>query len=195
MLSLKSALSLFGCAAVMLCASCKHDKTYAEYLEDEYDAIDNYIKNNKISVVSSMPKSASEWLTKDGNPVYYKTSNGLYVHLFDKGDTTTLAPKVGSMAFVRYKGENMNGTTIYDCSSATTANPQSFRILASPSSDNMFGEGFQKATRMLYKGGHCKTIIPFKLGNGYNQTVYGQTQDDNMLKRTMVYEIWLTHVE
>lgn len=194
-MSLKSFITFVACVAAMLFASCKHDKTYAEYLEDEHDAIAKYMKENNIKVVNTMPDSTSEWLTEEGYPVYYKFSDGLYFHLVDKGDTTTLAPKTGNMVFVRYKGVNMRGGVYYDCSSSVSANPQSFRILNNPTSDNMFGEGFQKAVRSLYAGGHCKTIIPFKIGNGMNQNIYGQTLSDRSLYRTMAYEIWLTRVE
>ncbi|MBQ0028939.1 MAG: DUF4827 family protein [Bacteroidales bacterium] len=180
---------------VLSLGSCRHDKRYADYLEDERAAIRSYIKNNSIQVVDEKPASAEEWLDEDGNPVYYHFSDGLYFHLIEKGDTTTLAPNVGNTAFIRYVGTNMAGTVVYDCSSKLAANPQNFRILSSPSSDNTFGQGFQKAVRNLYSGGHCKIIIPFKIGNGYNNTVHGTTITDAGMYQPMIYEIWLCRVE
>lgn len=195
MFSLKSVILTAACMAALAFSSCKDGETYAEHLEDEKDAISSYLKTNKISVVKTSPDSTTEWLTEEGNLVYYQFSDGLYFHLIEKGDTTTLAPKVGNMVFMRYIGKDMNSDVIYDCSVARTANPECVRLISSPTSDVTFGEGFQKAVRCLYAGGHCKIIVPFKIGNGFNNTVYGTTESDAEKYRPMEYEIWVTRIE
>ena len=198
MISLKSIFVSFACVASLAISfsSCNHEKTYAEHLEDEKDKINEFIAKNKIVTVDFMPTQSSEWLTPNGNPVYYKFSNGLYFHLIDKGDTTTLAPKVGNTVTLRYVGKNLDGAVIYDWSEQASVSPTNFRILASPnSSSNIYAEGFQKAVRCLYAGGHCTVIIPFKIGNGYNNNIYGGTTSDAADYRPMFYEIWVSRVE
>ncbi|MBP7781049.1 MAG: DUF4827 family protein [Paludibacteraceae bacterium] len=188
-------MAMGALAACLLLSACNKDKTYADYLDDEKSAISSYLKNNQVEVVSSRPDSAGEWLNASGKPVYYKFSDGLYYHQIDKGDTTTLAPKTGCTVYIRYIGKTLSGTTLFDCSSAVASNPQNFKLISSPSSDNTFGEGFQKAVRCLYAGGHCIAIIPFKIGNGYNNTVSGSTVSDAGDYTPMRYEIWVTRIE
>ncbi|MCQ2192138.1 MAG: DUF4827 domain-containing protein [Paludibacteraceae bacterium] len=201
MFSLKSVVTCLGCiAALALGSSCKHEKTYADYLEDEKRAIKNYISSNNIKVVTTMPDSTTEWIDADGSPVYYRFSDGLLFHLIDKGDTTTLEPNINNMAWVRHIGVTLSGVTLFDCSAARNPNPDCFRIISSPNYDrtlwaDVYGVGFQKAVRNMYAGGHCKVIIPFKIGNGYAVDLYGIQSSDGDAKRPMAYEIWLTRVE
>ena len=191
--------SLFSFCLMLLAVapfcSCDRDKTYSDYLKEEKQDIKNFISKNSISVTSTVQNGNDEWLDAEGNPIYYKFSDELYYHQIDKGDTTTLAPKTGSTVYVRYIGKNLAGKVYYDCSVSATANPENFKLLSSPDSDCTYGEGFQKAVRQLRADGHCTCIIPFKIGNGYNNTIYGTTISDAEEYMPMFYEIWVTRVE
>ncbi|MBP3717817.1 MAG: DUF4827 family protein [Paludibacteraceae bacterium] len=197
MMSLKSFFVSFVCVASLAVSfsSCRHQKTYAEYLEDEEDMIDAFIERKKIFTVNFMPTQSTEWLTPNGDPVYYKFSDGLYFHLIEKGDTTTLAPNVGNTVTLRYVGKNMDGVIVYDWSEQASVTPTSLRILSTPTASNIYGEGFIKAVRCLYAGGHCTAIIPFKIGNGYNSNIYGGVTSDSEDRRPMFYEIWVSRIE
>lgn len=197
MISLKSIFAAFACVATLAFSfsSCNRDETYADHLDDEKDAISNFLTQNKVLTVDFMPQQTTEWLTKDGNPIYYHFSDGLYFHLIDKGDTTTLAPKVGNTVFLRYVGKNLKGNVVYDWSEEASITPTSMRILSSPNASSTYGVGFQKAVRCLYAGGHCTCIIPFKIGNGYNNNIYGGVSSDESDYRPMFYEIWVTRIE
>ncbi len=74
------------------------------------------------------------------------------------------------------------------------ADPVSFTLLSSPS-NSTYGVGFQTAVKNMRSGGHCKTIIPFTIGNGTDKTVSSVAGSDVMSYRPMEYEIWLTNVE
>lgn len=175
--------------------SCDKNKTYAEYLEDEREAIGEYISNNKIKVVDELPEGDGEWLTEDGNPIYVKSESGLYYHQVEKGDGK-LKPGNGYTVYFRFVGKNMLGVPIYDCTERYTANPQSL-VLSNvvPYSSTSYGSGFQEALRNMRAGGHCKTIIPFKIGNETLSTVNGTLQSDATDYIPMAYEIWLLRVE
>ena len=75
-----------------------------------------------------------------------------------------------------------------------SANPQSFILVSNPNGYT-FGVGFQEAVRFMRAGGHCKTIIPFGIGNGYNTSINGAVRSDVANYMPMFYEIWLIKVE
>lgn len=173
--------------------SCSKTKSYADYVNEQNDAIDDYISRNKIKVVYIMPETDGEWLTEDGDPIYYLDHQGLYYHQIKKGDGDII-PKTGYKAYVRYVGNDLYGNQIYNHSSKAVADPVSFTLLSSPS-NSTYGVGFQTAVKNMRSGGHCKTIIPFTIGNGTDKTVSSVAGSDVMSYRPMEYEIWLTNVE
>lgn len=167
--------------------SCDKDKTYSDYLEDEKDYINSKISKDTLAVTSETQSGLDEWFDENGHKLYYKFSDGLYYHQISKGDTSTLAPKTGCSVYVRYIGICLNDGVVYsNTSSAVSANPEKLKLLSSPDEEDVYGEGFQKAVRQMYAGGHCTCIIPFKIAN---------CDDYNNDKRTMFYEIWVTRIE
>ena len=64
-------------ACVLSLFSCKDSgKTYSEWLEEEEDAIEAFIKGKNISVTTSMPTGTSEWM--DGQKrLFYKYESGV----------------------------------------------------------------------------------------------------------------------
>lgn len=186
-------LSLLLAVASLLC-SCDKNKTYAEYLEDEKEAISEYISSNKIKVTGEVPEGDGEWLTEEGNPIYYRSESGLYYHQVEKGDGE-LKPESGYTVYFRFVGRNLFGTTVYDCTERYTANPQSLVLSNASSFSSSYRAGFHEALRNMRAGGHCKTIIPFKIGNETLTTVNGTLQSDATDYIPMTYEIWLLRVE
>ena len=106
-------IGFFLLVSVLSVASCSSSKTYAEYLEEEKDAIKNFINSNNIVVVNAKPEGTGDWLSDTGQEIYFKTSNGLYYHQVDLGDGDQ-APLVGYTAVLRYIGKDLFGNIIYD---------------------------------------------------------------------------------
>ena len=188
LLILACALSLFSCK--------DSGKTYAEWLEDEEEDIESFIKGKNISVTTSMPTGSSEWM--DGNKrLFYKYEtgelDGLYYHQVEKG--TGREPEINWRAYVRYKGYLLNGTLLYDCTSAVSPDPLSFVLVQNPSSGYSYGMAFQHAVRNLRVGGHCQIIVPFSLANGTLTTVTGGKRSDATEHKAMYYDIWLVGLE
>jgi len=67
----------------LIFSSCSDTKTYAELLKDEKVVMADYIKRNKIHVLSSFPADDA-WGEND----YVLTSSGLYFHMVSPGTGT-----------------------------------------------------------------------------------------------------------
>ena len=175
--------------------ACKKSNTYADYKEDEDEAIASFISKNNIKVTSVEPDSDEDWV-EDGRDVYclYTStkSDGLYFHLCERGDGQS--PEVNWTAYVRYVGTTMSGKEYYNCTSSFSPDPLSF-VVQSNASGETYGKGFQEAVKKLKVGGHCKVIIPFSLGNSTLTMTTGGTFSDMGNYKPMYYEIWLVGVE
>ncbi len=183
-------------AAVLAFSSCDRDKRYADYVHDENELMDKFIKRKKIKVVSFRPENIQgEWLDENGDTIYYKTPSGLLYHQISLGDTTAPEPKISSRAYVRYDGYNLWDQLVYSTSEKYSVSPQSFLIQSSPGSSYTYGVGFQEAVRYLRKGGKCKALISFKIGNGENSTINNRVLSDKDQYTPMLYEIRLVNVE
>jgi FKBP-type peptidyl-prolyl cis-trans isomerase len=172
--------------------SCSKRKTYADYLKEEREAISSYIAANNIQVQYSKPEENGKWTTGDGKDIYFQSASGLYYHQIEPGDGP-ITPVAGYTVYVQYIGTTLSGTVIYNHTD-NQMDPASFPV-SSNASGKQFGIGFQEAVKYLRAGGHCKIIVPFNLGNGYNQTLGGITSSDSQNHTPMVYEIWLLRVE
>ena len=174
--------------------SCNKTKTYAAYLKEERKKISDYIDYNQIDVWNTKPDATlNEWKNEKGNDIYFRTSSGLYYHQIDSG-TGELANDYKG-AYVRYRGTDLSGILIYDCTGNSSPNPQ-FVNLISGTSNRIFGSGFQEAVKKMREGGHCKIIIPFAIGNGPNLPIGSTTPlSDSESYTPMLYEIWLIKVE
>ncbi len=184
-------------ACVLSLFSCKDSgKTYSDWLEEEEDAIESFIKGKNISVTTSLPTGTSEWMDGQKRLFYkYETGDlsGLYYHQVELG--TGREPETNWRAYVRYKGYTLDGTLIYDCTSAVSPDPLSFTLVQKPSTGYSYGMAFQNAVRNLRVGGHCQIIIPFGLANGSLTTVKGGKRSDAEEHRPMYYDIWLVGLE
>ncbi len=174
--------------------NCGDAKTYSDYVDDEDNAIENFIKSHNITVQGSMPETDSIWVDESGNEIYYLyasgKSEGLYYHQIRKGDGET--PKDNWTAYVRYAGYTLEGRMLYNCTAQYAPDPQNFKVNPSGST---FGVGFQQAIKNLRVGGKCKVIIPFSIGNESNVTITGVSMSDANEYRPMYYEIELVGLE
>lgn len=194
---LKFAFVSLSTAILTTLSGCGDTITYADYQEEEEEAIEKFISAKHISVVGSMPETDGEWLNNSGNEIYYLYASGktkgLYYHQIKKGEGDVL-PQNNWTAYVRYVGYDMKGNMIYNCTSQYAPDPQSFKI-KTDASGLTFGPGFQQAVKNLRVGGKCKVIIPFDIGNSDNITIKGHATSDENEYRTMYYEIELVGLE
>ena len=172
-------LILLAFVVSLIISSCSKDLTYAQELQIEKTAINNYIKRKGIKVIYKFPKTFKEW--NDSTVYYYNASTGLYFHLIDsgylayKGDTLEVKNKV----VPRYKEYNLNAiadTTVNNWSTLEYPRPNSFiydnsYIISNPSyylSSGLSCAGFQEAVSYMKRNGSmAEIIIPSKLGFYY----------------------------
>lgn len=76
---------MFAIVAVAF-TSCNNDETYADQLERESDAIQNYISNHHIKVISESEFYAKDSVTDTATNEYvYFHNTGLYMQIVNKG--------------------------------------------------------------------------------------------------------------
>ena len=83
-------LTLFLFALLAICfgfQACDDTKTYAEMLEEEEDAIKDFIKENNIKVISQSEFYAQDSVTNVAENEYVQLASGVYMQIVDKGST------------------------------------------------------------------------------------------------------------
>ncbi len=83
----KLLLIFFSLLAVgYLFQACDNSKTYAEMLDEEKDAVNAFIRDNKITVISEDEFKAQGYTTDlEKNEYVSFTSNGIYMQIVNKG--------------------------------------------------------------------------------------------------------------
>ncbi|MDR2691096.1 MAG: DUF4827 domain-containing protein [Dysgonamonadaceae bacterium] len=79
----KTLIFISALVALLSCslASCDKQKSLQERLQEEKRAIDRYIKKNGLVILNEYPASGIF-----GEKEYFKTSDGLYIHVVDSGN-------------------------------------------------------------------------------------------------------------
>ena len=65
--------------------ACDNSKTYAEMLEEEKDGINDFIKKEKIKVISQSQFYAQDSMTNVKENEYVQLASGVYMQIVDKG--------------------------------------------------------------------------------------------------------------
>ncbi|WP_302287164.1 DUF4827 domain-containing protein [Bacteroides clarus] len=65
--------------------ACDDSKTYAEMLEEEKDGINDFIKKEKIKVISQSQFYAQDSMTNVKENEYVQLASGVYMQIVDKG--------------------------------------------------------------------------------------------------------------
>ena len=65
--------------------ACDNTKTYAEMLDEEKDAVNSFIKENKITVISK-DEFEKDTITDLSKNEYVAFSNGVYMQIVERGD-------------------------------------------------------------------------------------------------------------
>lgn len=188
--------------------SCDDNKTYAEMLEDEKDAIDGYISRNDIKVISLDELLARpDTMTKENEYVLFK-DNGVYMNIVDRGALDekgyTIKPQNNDQVTVRcIEYDLMENDTTTNSNWFTADGLEVFNYIKSGTySYGQFTEGtlassiysFDYSTAvpsgwllpLEYVGhkAHVKLIVPSKMGHTYAQRyVYPYAYE-------LIYRIW-----
>jgi hypothetical protein len=107
---MKKIIPFFILSAVAGCLtlqSCNDSKTYAEQLEDERKAIDNYIAENEIKTISFDEFKAQDYTTNTEQNEYVRLSDGVYLQIVDKGEVGSDSIKNGNVVTVRFLEYNI----------------------------------------------------------------------------------------
>lgn len=172
----KLALLFFSILAVgFVLQSCDNTKTYAEMLQDEKNAINSYIKKNKITVITP-----EEFLvdTVTAENEYVLFSDGVYMNIVDRGSGA--APADRDNITVRFtEFDIINDTTtlsnvdydqavdaFYYTISGTSAlgqfEPESYMYFAYGSA---VPAGWMVPLPYIKNKAHVKLIVPAKMGH------------------------------
>jgi hypothetical protein len=148
--------------------SCNKEKSLQERLQEEKRAIERYIDRNKFVILNDYPKDG---VFKDKE--YYKTADGLYIHVVDSGNGQRAIPLKDEVT-VRFEYRHdilVSDTSILWWSSGGRVNPFSF-IYGLSQSYTVAGSSFECVGWVLpltYVGERAviDLIIPSALGS-YN---------------------------
>jgi hypothetical protein len=184
-------LSLLAAGSIF--QACDNSKTYAEMLDDEKDAVNKFIKDSAIHVISQ-GEFERDTVTNVANNEYVSfASNGVYMQIVDRGSEKdkddTFAD--GDLICVRYVETNIATRELscfdvplpdYMDASQYYATPSTFRYVVSSSyaagtfvdMDYLWSYTYQSTAvpqgwlfvlPYLRNGAHVKLIIPSKVGH------------------------------
>lgn len=87
--------------AALFLPSCNNGKTYAEYREDELNAIDSWIASHDYDIISEREFYAQDTMTTDNQFVLFEES-GVYMNIVEKGKGESVLPDGSYSILSRY---------------------------------------------------------------------------------------------
>lgn len=154
-------LALVLLAGIMV--GCSDDKTYAELLQEEKDAISKFITDNQLEILNEFPEDSifteKQYVKVKGETDY------LYLRIIDKGDTTR--PKTTTQ--IRMQINNRINIKTGDTSRLTPPGyPFNFTFGLYY---NNACEGFALPLRYVGNGSRVSLIVPSKLGLSSDKSI------------------------
>lgn len=198
-------LSLLTAGALF--QACDNSKTYAEMLEDEKNAVNKFIKDNGIRIISQSEFERNDTITNLERNEYVSLSDGVYMQIVDRGNEE----KVDTFASndeicVRYLEEDLmtRDTTCFNVpleqwmdATQLYANPGVFRYVvqgtyvyatflemdyywSSVYASTSVPSGWLVALPFVYNKAHVRLIVPSKMGH----------QSAQQYVNPFYYDIW-----
>lgn len=164
--------------------ACDDTKTYAEMMEEEDEAIEAFIKDSNIVVISQTEFYKQDSITDVSKNEYVLLANGVYMQIVDKGSTNladTIRPnEVVLVRFSEYslmdKMQTVSNLEVpnlvdefrYTVSSSSIAgifstNP--YGAMYYYYQDTTVPAGWLAALAYIRNGAHVKLIVPHKMGH------------------------------
>ena len=184
-------------AAGSLFQACDNSKTYAEMLEDEKNAVNKFIKDSAINVIS-LEEFERDTITDLSRNEYVAFSNGVYMQIVDRGNPEDTFAN-NNVICARYLEKNIASNELtcfnvvlpeYINASDYYRSPLTFRYVNENSSAygivlstpldydylwtaNSYGTaipgGWLLALPYLRDNAHVRLIIPSKMGHSISQ--------------------------
>ncbi|MEG0947849.1 MAG: DUF4827 family protein [Bacteroidales bacterium] len=179
--------SMLLMGAAVAFTSCDDNKTYAEKLADEKDAIKKFVAEQQIKAtfvsedqLATYQTDAANWLpgtTHFALSEWYKFDDNLYMRINNYGDTTSMFIKK-NLPDIVIRFDSCYNLLTYDNLSSPfvgnenpTANPWYLQAW-NPNYAGQFGTGLEFPLRYLGNNGNVSLIVPSKLGlSGDTQSV------------------------
>ena len=155
-------------------ASCNKTKTYAQYLEDQERAIEEFIHEKNITVLDEYP-SDSSFTT---NEFYKDPVTGIYFNVIDKGGRKVAE---GEEVYVRFSGLQYfmgTDTTLY--SNMQSAYPE---ILTYGNSSTYTSAAWIVPLKYVGHLASVKMIVPFSYGLQIDKSYYRPAYYDYLVYR------------
>ena len=144
---------------------CSKTKTAQELLQDEKKAIDRFIKENDFHITTDTAE-----MYKD--KVYFKTKEGLYIHVIDSGGNGNKAV-YNQEVLVRFKGLiYFKDDTIRYSNMAAESAPTTFRYGNSSSYSGLACDGWAIGLNLVSENAEVSLIVPSTLQPYSDQTSY-----------------------
>lgn len=139
--------------------SCDDTETYIEQKKKENSQIKMFIEDNGITVIDTVPKSCP-W--PDG--LYYKTEDGIYVHVLDTGKAVSKSITYNTVINIRYVEKNMDGDTTYH--NMMSSDPPYEIYYGNKQTTKQFGDckAWHEGLDYVGDGGHIEMIVPSDMG-------------------------------
>jgi len=168
--------------------SCDNKKSMQEYIREEKKAIERYILSERIEVLNKYPEDS---IFNENQ--YFKTSEGLYMNVVDRGNTDHRAQPLRDLIIVRFDylyeiKAYVSGTTdsiVYKGDSPIEFQyDRNYRIISDRT--GYACPGFAIPLKYIGEGAVVNLIIPSELGSTYDNNRFAPVFYRN-LKYTKFY--------
>lgn len=154
-------LLLLGfCLLILSFTACDNTETYAEQLAVEKASIKNFMKDRNYRVTSTYPDTIP---FPEG--LFYKTDEGLYIHVIDTGTSVPSYIPTNTSYLIRFLETNMKGDTTFQNMFNATGDPYEI-FYNNIQSSVSYGDckAWHQALKYVGDGGHVYLIVPTALG-------------------------------
>lgn len=174
-------LTLFFFALLAVCLgfqACDNTKTYAEMLEEEKEAIRDFIKKENIQVISQSQFYAQDSMTNLDRNEFVQLVSGVYMQIVDKGSENPAdTMKNNDLILVRFMEQNLQtgDTTLSNLNDPGTVDEFKYTETSS-SIAGIFTQGWMLRYGTSVPAGwlvplvyirdraHVRLIVPAKMG-------------------------------
>lgn len=163
-------LTGFLCSVLPLwISSCDDSKTYAEQLEEEEEYIRLFMNKHEFVTTENIPDTVP-WIDANNRRLFYKTEDGLYIHVLDTGLSVGTIKK-NTLVCVRYtemsvKGDSVTYSNMNSSYDPVEINYGTVYTGGSYTSSYYWGdcEAWHKGLDYVGDYGHVMMIVPSDLG-------------------------------
>lgn len=160
--------------------ACDDTKTYAEMLEDEKKAIDDFIRKNNIKVISQTEFYKQDSTTNVDKNEYVQLASGVYMQIVDKGSENKADTiKNNDLILVRFVEYNLQykDTTLSNLNEPAIVDEFKYTISSTSIAGSFLEGGYMHSVYgpqvpagwlvpLVYirNWAHVKLIVPSKMG-------------------------------